>query len=62
MFMCSEVTTGQEVTPSHLCACLLGPAPSMLRSVPKPCPLRGFRGLRGSKSYSLYLLLSRGGP
>lgn len=34
MFMSSEVTTGKEVTPSHLPACLPGPTPSMLLSVP----------------------------
>lgn len=62
MFVYSEVNIGQEVMLNHMTACFFGPTLIMLLSVLQPCLLRGIRGLKGSKSYSLHLLLSRGGP
>lgn len=62
MFVYSEVNIGQEVMLNHMTVCFFGPTLIMLLSVPQPCLLRGIRGLKGSKSYSLHLLLSRGGP
>lgn len=64
--MFSKVTIEQEVTPSHLPACLLDPLPacfSLFLPTLSPQRHQGWnpQGLRGRKPCSLYLLLSRRG-